>query len=235
MALRYAFEAKARGARVLVEAHPSLCTLFRTCPAVDEVVAHPDALPPFHCQALLMSLPRILGTELATIPWPGPYLHAPGPPPPLPGTFRIGLVYAGNPAHPGDASRSLPPDLLEGLASLRPRCTFFSLQQHRTPALPSLPACLGAEDLGGHLPDFAATAGFLASLHALITVDTAVAHLAGAMGLPVQLLLPFEPDWRWLLDRKDSPWYPSFQLFRQPEPGDWATPLGSLEETLHGA
>jgi hypothetical protein len=237
MALRFAFEAKTRGARVLVECHPHLVALFATCPAVDALVAWPEPLPPFHCQAPLMSLPRILGTELATIPWPGPYLRAPGGGTSftLPGTFKVGLVHAGNPTHPDDASRSIPPDLLEPLARLRPHCAFFSLQKHREPDLPPLPESLGAMDLGGDLPDFAATARLLTALDVLVTVDTAVAHLAGAMGRDVRLLLPFEPDWRWLLNRADSPWYPSLRLFRQPEPGDWATPVAELEASLHDA
>jgi len=234
MALRYA--QIAGGGRVVVECHPHLAALFRTCAFADEVVACGDPLPPFHVQALLMSLPRIFATGLDTIPWPGPYLHSPGPAFPLKGTMKAGIVHAGNPGHPDDANRSIPPELFEALAPLRPQWTFHSLQKRRVPDLPPLPESLGAVDLGDALEDFSATASVLESLDALITVDTAVAHLAGAMGRKVHLLLPFEPDWRWMLDRVDSPWYPTLRLHRQPSPGDWPSVLEALaSELLHGS
>jgi tetratricopeptide (TPR) repeat protein len=232
MALRYA--KLARGGRVVVECHPALAELFRTFPA--EIIPFGEPLPPFHCQALLMSLPRVFRTGLATIPWPGPYLRAPGPVPDLGGGFKVGLVHAGNPDHPDDAARSIPPECLERLAALRPRCRFFSLQKTRDPALAPLPASLGAVDLGEAMDDFAATANLLAALDLIVSVDTAVVHLAGAMGRPGHLLLPFEPDWRWLLDRDDSPWYPTLRLHRQTVPGDWDGVLQALtEELAHGA
>lgn len=232
MALRFA--AQAKGGRVLVECHPHLAELFRTCPLVDGVIPLGEPLPPFDVQALLMSLPRILRVEKDTIPWPGPYLRAPGAPEALGPGFKVGLVHAGSPAHPDDAARSIPPDRFEVFSSLLPDCAFFSLQKAGAP-LPPLPAELRARDLGRALPDFAATARILASLDLLVSVDTSVAHLAGAMGLPVLLLLPFEPDWRWMLEGDTTPWYPSIRLFRQPRPEDWDPALKAAAEAARMA
>jgi tetratricopeptide (TPR) repeat protein len=241
MALRYTKLLKEQGARVLVACAPTLAELFRTCPWQDQVILEGESLPPCHCQAPLMSLPWLFRTRLDTIPSPGPYLSAP-PSPLTPrqrlcaqrmetcAPFRIGLVFAGKPDHPEDARRSLPPQALEALALLRPRAAFFSLQQHRDPPLPPLPKALGAVDLGDLLEDFTDTARAVAALDLVISVDTAVAHLAGAMGKPVQLLLPHQAEWRWMLDRADSPWYPSFRLYRQDRPGAWAPVLQRLAQ-----
>lgn len=239
MALRYTRLLKEQGARVLVECAPSLANLFRTCPWPDEVIPEGAPLPPFHCQAHLMSLPWLFRTRLDTIPGGIPYLGVPASPLSprqwrcaqrleTSRAFRIGLVFAGKPGHPEDARRSLPPEALAELAVLRPRATFYSLQQHRTPALPRLPKALGAVDLGDLLVDFTDTARAVAAMDLVISVDTSVAHLAGAMGKPVQLLLPHRAEWRWMLDRADSPWYPTFRLYRQDQPGDWAPVLQRL-------
>jgi hypothetical protein len=242
MALRYAAPLKQLGARVLVECDPSLAGVFRTCPWADEIISHGDPLPPFHCQAPLMSLPRLFDTTLETIPRPIPYLGVPpGPPTPrqrlgeerlaVPARLKVGLVHAGNPGHVNDANRSIPPSELAPLGQLGPDIAFFSLQKTRE-ALPALPGSLGAVDLGDLLGDFTDTARALARLDLVISVDTAVAHLAGAMGKPVMLLLPFVPEWRWLLDREDSPWYPGFRLFRQSKPGLWEEVVARIQAAL---
>ncbi|MFI5337001.1 MAG: tetratricopeptide repeat protein [Opitutales bacterium] len=183
----------------------------------------------FHCP--LLSLPRVLGTELATIPAGTPYLTArpdrveaaagwlAAVPPP-----RIGVVWSGNPAHRNDGNRSLP------IAALPPifaaaGAQWVSLQKVLRPGEAEVLAASGVGDLSGRLQDFEDTAAVLAGLDLILTVDTAVAHLAGAMGRPAWILLPYAPDWRWLLEREDSPWYPSVRLFRQTEPGDWTAVL----------
>lgn len=146
--------------------------------------------------------------------------------------LKIGLVHAGSPGHQDDACRSIPPQLFEVLAPLRSSATFFSLQKARPDPLPPLPESLAAIDLGDLLSDFSHTAYALDLLDLLITVDTSVAHVAGAMGLPVLLLLPFLPDWRWMLNRKDTPWYPTMRLYRQTRPGDWEAVLAHVLEEL---
>lgn len=220
------------GARVILECQPPLLRLFRQSVAgwgepIAEVVVKGEALPPFDRQVPLMSLPHLLGTTLSTIPVTIPYLRADD------GDIavwqarltsarrpRIGLVWAGNRRHENDHNRSLPANRLVPLVSCL-EAAFFSLQ---VPVSPFDLACFPAGrvvDLAPHLADFADTAAALAALDLVITVDTAAAHLAGALGRPAWLLLPFVPEWRWLLDREDSPWYPSLRLFRQRYPGDW--------------
>jgi hypothetical protein len=137
----------------------------------------------------------------------------------LPEAQAIGLVWAGNPAHSNDARRSLPIEQLARLLGV-PGVRFVSLQVG--PRSGEASDIAGVADLSSALGDYAATAAVVAQLALVITVDTSVAHLAGALGKPVWVMLPFAPDWRWLLARHhDSPWYSSMRLFRQPRPGDW--------------
>ncbi|WP_199249878.1 glycosyltransferase [[Phormidium] sp. ETS-05] len=148
-----------------------------------------------------------------------------------PGNLRIGIVWAGNPQHEKDAERSTSLKHFLSLGKI-PGVALYSLQkgapaEQLTPEMP-------VEDLGKNLFDFADTAAAIAQLDLIISVDTAVAHLAGAMGKPVWLLLPFTPDWRWLLQREDSPWYPTMRLFRQPKPGDWQAVFQRVKEQLYG-
>ena len=224
MFLRYASLAKARGGRVLVLVPEPLRTLVATAPGVDGVLGSSDPLPPFDLQCSLFSLPRVFGTRLETVPASIPYLH--GPPQ---GTSaleaalgrpalgrRVGLAWAGNRDNRHDALRSIPLEALAVLGQV-PGVTWYSLQVGEAGGLP-----FGAiRDLGPLLPDFSATARALEAMDLVITVDTAVAHLAGALGRPTWLLLPFIPEWRWLLERSDSPWYPSIRVFRQEKPGPW--------------
>jgi hypothetical protein len=136
---------------------------------------------------------------------------------------RVGLVWAGNPNHPNDRNRSLDSALLAPLLDLPG--SYFTLQ-------PGVAAPAGIQSLSEHLTDFGQTAAAVANLDLVITVDTSVAHLAGALGVSVWTLLPFAPDWRWMLDREDSPWYSSMRLFRQPSRGDWASVISQVSDAL---
>ena len=239
---RYAGLAAARGGRVFLECRRPLHRLFAQSlvrpagPVADIVVKDEGPPPPFDCHAPLMSLPHLLGTTLDTIPGEVPYLTArredvaawrerlAGAPRP-----RIGLVWAGNPDHENDRNRSMPAQFLARLVTDAPAAS-FSLQ---VPASGELSAAFppgSVADLAPALGDFADTAAVVANLDLVISVDTALAHLAGALARPVWLLLPYVPEWRWLLDRDDSPWYPTMRLFRQRRPGDW----GGLVEHLTG-
>jgi hypothetical protein len=148
------------------------------------------------------------------------------------GAFRVGLVWAGNPEFKDDRRRSLHLSQLEPLADIK-GVVFYSLQKGR-PALQLGSPLPGMKmiDLGSELTDFADTAAVMSSLDLIITTDTSVAHLAGALGLPVWVMLHYVPSWRWLLDREDSPWYPTMRLFRQKTPGDWPEVIERVAQTL---
>ncbi len=225
---RYAPLVAARGFEVVLEADPPMADLLRSAPGTAEVVTAGTTAQRIASHCPLMSLPRIFATDLAGIPSAPRYLAAPdrtravwqarlGPPDRL----RVGLAWRGNPRHLRDAQRSIP---LSALAPLMGgSAEFFSLQNDVRPedaaALASLPAIRHFKDSIGDLADVAALCELM---DLVIAVDTSVAHLAGALGRPVWLLLPFVPDWRWLLGRNDSPWYPSARLYRQASPGAWA-------------
>ena len=187
-----------------------------------------------------MSLPLVFGTTLDTVPGAVPYLSANSSDvqrwndrfsETIQG-LRVGLVWAGGGNHQKDRARSLRLADFAGLANV-PGVTFFTLQRG-DPAIQAASPPMGMRliDWTEHLHDFADTAAMLSHLDLVITVDTSVGHLAGAMGKPVWTLLAFAPDWRWLLDREDSPWYPRTRLFRQKSPGDWADPLARLAVEL---
>lgn len=241
---RYAAVLKARGARrVGLLAPPVLMRLFSGLSGLDACLPLGEAVGPgWDCWSPLMSLPGLCGTELETIPAGIPYLQ--GAPEMIArwadrlpqGGRRVGLVWQGNPRFENDRNRSLP-----GLETLAPlgRCTgqgavFVSLQKgpgerDATAADAPMPVI----PLGPDLADFADTAAVIAQLDLVISVDTAVAHLAGALGRPCWLLLPAEgTDWRWLKDRDDSPWYPRTRLFRQSVGGDWAAVMDRVAEAL---
>jgi tetratricopeptide (TPR) repeat protein len=226
MFLRYVPMVKALGGRVIVEAQPPLMDLAATCPGVDVVVPKGAPWVEFDLQVSLLSLAWVFRTELSTIPAEIPYLHIPEKVPnrraiqdclaAAKADTRIGLVWAGTPGHGRDAERSIPPATLAPLADI-PGVAWFSLQLEKE-ELPPLPNLVS---LAPFLGNFSDTALALCGLDLLITADTAMAHLAGALGLPALLLLSFQPDFRWLLDRFDSPWYPTLRLYRQPTYGDW--------------
>jgi hypothetical protein len=235
---RYAKLVAARGATVLLQVRPALTALLRNLEGVSRVTAGGERLPPhdFHCP--LLSLPLAFKTRLETIPADVPYLFAdpqratrwrrrlgdaPSP--------RTGLVWAGSMTHKNDRNRSLP--LLRLLEALPAGIRCYSLQKELRDGdrelLRQRPEIV---HLGDDLADLTDTAALLSELDLVISADTSVVHLAGAMGKPVWVLLPFAPDWRWLLDRDDSPWYPTARLFRQTAIGDWAGVLSRVSDEL---
>jgi tetratricopeptide (TPR) repeat protein len=235
--IRYAPLLAGSGARVICEVQPELASLLSQLDGID-VVAKGCELPHFDLHCPLLSLPLAFGTELATIPASVPYLVAPAarvahwrerlPP----GKLRAGFVWSGSLAHKNDANRSIPLARLNQLFENLPFAC-FSLQREMRDAdraiLQSLP---NLSDLGAELADFADTAAVISLLDVVVSVDTAVAHLAGAMGKPVVILLPHAADFRWLRDRLDTPWYPTAKLLRQPAFGDWDSVIGELRTHL---
>ena len=239
--VRYAPLVRARGAeRVILECPPPAVELLRGAPCIDNVIAAGAPRPPVDVHAYLMSLPHYFDTTLDAIPADVPYLTvAPGAAGELVRTqgsgVRVGLAWAGNPSHQRDRMRSMPLAALAPLFTV-PGVTFYSLQ--RDAAAGQL-ATYRAEhpgaplvDLAPELPALTDMASAIAALDLVITVDTAVAHLAGALGVPVWLMLSHVPDWRWMLDRDDSPWYPSMRLVRQPTVGSWAPVVDALVRAL---
>lgn len=234
---RYVPMVAALGGRVVLEVQRPLLSLLAHLDSVALLLAQGDPLPPFDLQCPLLSLPLAFGTTLASVPASFPYLAAPAavderwrtrlPARTAREPYRIGLVWAGSPRHVNDRRRSLPFTALHPLWSV-PGVTWFSLQVGpRTADLAAAPA--GAiEDVGSSLPDYAETAGAIGRMDAIVSVDTSVAHLAGALGRPCLLLLPFTPDWRWLRHGTASPWYPSLQLLRQDRSSLWEPVIAAV-------
>jgi len=202
------------------------------------VIAAGEPLPAFDLHCPMLSLPLAFATTPDTIPARVPYLTAPGERlarwrDRLPaGRPRAGFVWSGSSSHKNDLNRSIPLARLAGLFEDPPlRC--FSLQGELREAdkevLRGLP---GLDHLGGELRDFADTAAVIALLDVVISIDTAVAHLAGALGKPVVILLPHAADFRWMRNRGDTPWYPTAKLFRQPAFGDWDSVIIRLRDEL---
>jgi hypothetical protein len=202
------------------------------------VVKNGEPHPPFDLQCSLLSLPLKFETTLETIPAEVPYLRAPAELLAAWGrklsgdTVRVGLVWSGNPNHIRDHSRSMPFAELAPLFNV-PGIRFFSLQKAVSAAdVASFRDCSGIIDLGPDLKDFADTAAVIAHLDLVIAVDTAVAHLAGALGKPVWILLSWRSDFRWLLERADSPWYPSARLYRKAGADAWSKLIGRVAADL---
>ncbi|MBX7199520.1 MAG: tetratricopeptide repeat protein [Rhodospirillaceae bacterium] len=218
-------EARKRCDRLVFECHRPLIRLLASLPGVDEIVAAGDPLPPFAQHIPLMSLPGVLDLTPETIPGATGYLTVPAP---AARGNRIGLVWAGSPDNKIDKRRSIPARLFAPLLAT-PGLEFVSLQVGpRAEEAGDLPGLAAA----GPFSDFADTAATVAGLDLVIGVDTAVIHLAGAMGRPVWTLLPFMPDYRWLLGRSDSPWYASMRLFRQEKAGDWEGVIAHVIKAL---
>jgi tetratricopeptide (TPR) repeat protein len=243
--VRYARLVRERGARVVLAAPGTLLPLLGSCPGVDQLVDEQAEAPPFDVQAPLLSLPGLLGTTLGTVPADVPYLAAEparvarwrGRLAKLPG-FRVGIALQGNPRHVGDRHRSVPLDCFAPLAGV-PGVSLVSLQ--KGPGSEQVAALAGrwpVADLGDELDQGAAfvdTAAVVQGLDMVVTVDTAVAHLAGALGRPAWVALSAAADWRWLRGREDSPWYPTLRLFRQERPGEWGPVFARLAAALSQA
>jgi len=229
LSVRYVPLVAARGARVILQIPPELQTLFARIPGLFAVGVKSTELPAFDVHCPMMSLPLAFRTTLETIPDAIPYLRADavritrwrerlvG----LPG-LKVGLVWAGSRTYPVDKRRSMPLAQMAPFGAVR-GVTFVSLQkdapaeQARHP-----PAGLNLNDWTDELRDFDETAALITALDLVISVDTALVHLTGALGKPVWVLDRNDSEWRWLLDREDSPWYPTARLFRQEQPGDWS-------------
>lgn len=231
---RFAAPAKARGVgRVVLAAQAPLMELMRGVAGIDAVVPQGGPPPPYDAQIAMMSLGAALQITGTSLP-PAPYLTAdpkrarawaerlgPG--------FKVGLVWQGHRLHRNDRNRSLPAAALAPLLAV-PGIHWFSLQKE--PATGDLTALPGVTDLAAELTDFTETAAAIQAMDLVIAVDTAVAHLAGALGRPVWLALPHAPDWRWLMGRSDSPWYGTARLFRQSERGVWSGPVAAMKAAL---
>ncbi|MBV1697798.1 MAG: tetratricopeptide repeat protein [Hyphomicrobiales bacterium] len=235
---RYAPLLAARGAGVILEVQRELVRLLGDLSGVAAVIARQSSLPDYDFHCPLMSLPLACGTTVATVPAAVPYLSPAGADiaawrARLPARGRrIGLVWSGERSHDNDLNRSLRLAALAPLFDLAD-VTFVSLQHEvRDEDAAALRDRSGLVEAGPRFTDFADTAAAIACLDAVISVDTAVAHLAGAMGKPLFLLLPFAADFRWLRQRSDSPWYPSAQLLRQPQFGDWDSVVNELRQKL---
>ncbi len=229
--LRFVPLVAALGGPVLLRSQRSLERLAVTVRGVTRLVPESERLPRYDLHAYLMSLPLLLGLDGPPSQCEVPYLAPPAArvahwrqmlPPAA--EKRIGLVWSGNPAHDNDLQRSIDADLLAPLLAV-PGCAFFSLH-------PTVEPPTGVKRLPGRLTDFAETAAAIVNLDLVIAVDTAVAHLAGALGRPVWILLPAVPDWRWGLVSLQTPWYPSARLYRQTARGDWAEVLARVAADL---
>ena len=238
--IRYAMLAAGRGGQVIVEAPAPLLEVFSTGEGIGQLVPQGEALPHFDLHIPMMSLPLAFGTTLQTIPQSVPYLSANAPRRAFwrgwlaesDASLKVGLVWAGRPTHTGDRQRSM--QLRQFLPIFRvPDVDFVSLQFDRgIEQIAQLPGRQPIRDASCDIHDFADTAALVSQLDLVIAVDTAVAHLAGALGKPVWVLLPLAPDWRWMLGRKDSPWYPTMRLFRQQRAMEWDPVIVQVRKQL---
>ena len=235
---RYAALVAARGARVILEVQPALSRLLKDLNGVDAIVSRGEPLPAFDYHCPLLSLPLAFDTRLDTIPASAGYLHVDsdirarwaerlGPA----NKLRVGLVWSGSATHKNDHNRSL--QLVSLLNALPDKFQYISLQKEiRDEDRQTLNRHPELLHLGDELQDFADTAALCDLMDIVISVDTSVAHLSGAVGTATWVLLPYSPDWRWLLERSDSPWYPAMTLYRQPASGDWTIPLKQINDDL---
>lgn len=239
--IRYLPMAKEKGGTIVFETNRALFGLLNDFYGIDMLTERgSNGQPVIECDCFipLLSLPRIFKTTLNTIPANVPYLHAEpqkvsywrnrvtGP------EFKVGIAWRGNPNHKKDQLRSCALDYFAPLGSI-PGIRLYGLQKGETASEEKIFAYeLGIINHGEELRDFSDTAGLIENLDLVISVDTAVAHLSGAMGKQVWTLLPFVPDWRWMLYRKDSPWYPTMRLFRQSKRGDWVSVFKNVESAL---
>jgi tetratricopeptide (TPR) repeat protein len=238
--VRYVELVEALGGRIVLEVQAPLVPLFDGLFGVESLVKQGDPLPSFDCHCPLMSLPLTFQTTLTSVPSAVSYLK----PSPEKEHFRaeklgptsqlrVGLVWSGDPRHQNDKHRSIP--LADLLAALPPNFGYFSLQSEiRDADRQALDDCDRLVHFGSEFKDFSDTAALCAQMDVVVCVDTSVAHLSGAMGKPTFLLLPYNPDWRWLLERTDSPWYPTMHLYRQTQLGSWQSALEKVSADLLG-
>ncbi|HQR70639.1 MAG TPA: tetratricopeptide repeat-containing glycosyltransferase family protein [Burkholderiaceae bacterium] len=237
--VRYADLLVHAGARVVLRVQDALLPLLRDYPGVAQVIGENDAVPAFDLHCPLLTLPLAFRTGAKTIPAAVPYLKADPQRSAqwravidtLPRRPRVGIAWAGSRHHPDDRNRSIP------FAELAPlfatRASFVSLQKDvRESDRASITRFASLLDVSGRLETYADTAALISQLDLVISVDTSVAHLAGALGVPVWVALPFTPDWRWQLNRSDSPWYPQARLFRQSTRGNWKSVVDAMTAAL---
>jgi hypothetical protein len=237
MMMRYMEKAKSLGGELLLFVPKELVELAKAQPGPDMVVGDAIENISFNMQLSLMSLPFIFDTKADTIPNKTPYIRLPNHIPNkdaidarLEGTKhhkKYGLVWAGRPTHKRDAERSISPTLLTPLEAVQ-GASWFCLHRDDPKAVP-FPSAI---PLGSLFDSFVDTAYAVSQMDLVVTVDTAVAHLAGAMGVPVKLMVTWLPEWRWQLWRSDSPWYPTMKIYRQPSPGDWTSVIQQVRDEL---
>lgn len=236
--VRYVPLVVATGAKIVLEVYPPIKLLLKDLPGISLLLSKGEDLPPFDYHCPLLSLPMAFNTELNNVPAKIPYLFSNAAKvkqwqeilgvKTLP---RVGLAWSGNPNHPNDKERSI--GLTEFANLLCEGAHYFCLQNDlRAEDAVVLKQQIPIRYFGERLHDFSDTAALIGEMDFVICVDTAVAHLAAAMGKPVCLLVHFSPDWRWLLNRTDSPWYPTVYLIRQPVRGDWRSALNHARNTL---
>ena len=237
--IRYAYPIKERwpGARIVFAVADTMHALLRGTIGLDDCIAHPPPEPhEFDYHVPLMHLPDIMGTTLDTVPSRTPYIvpredwiQLALEPTDKP---RIGLCWAGSPIHGKDKWRSMKPEQFQQFIDAAPHCQFYSLQCG--PRAHEVEGMTGCVNLAQYISDWTQTATAMLQMQLVITVDTAIAHLAGALGIPCWILLPSSPDFRWMLTREDTPWYPKARLFRQTVKGSWSTPIAQIiSELLH--
>jgi Flp pilus assembly protein TadD len=238
--IRYAPMVRDRGGRIVVVCRAPLARLLATCAGVDRVAVEGAPIPDCEVYAPLMSLPGIFGTDAASIPADRPYLSvdrdrvdAWAEELNLPDQLRIGIAWQGNPGHGRDRDRSFRLERFEPIAR-RPGVRLFSLQMGQgREQIAEVAGRFPVVDLGGRLDDLMDTAAVMMNLDLVIVADSSPAHLAGALGVPVWVVLPFEADWRWMSGREDSPWYPTMRLFRQHRRGDWDDVFARIAAAFH--
>jgi tetratricopeptide (TPR) repeat protein len=239
--VRYVTLAARRCTRVVVECKPALARLIADVEGVCRVVHEGEELPAFDAQLPPIAFPYTFGTTITTVPWQGPYIKPDAArvrewsmrvAASNARSLKVGLVWTGNASNLSVRHRRVTLQTLAPFARV-PEATFFSLQKGGESARPgAVPAGMHFVDWTAEIRDFSDTAALISLLDLVISVDTSVAHLAGAMGQAVWVILPHSPEWRWLLERDDSPWYPTMRLFRQQEEGDWDGLVARVSDAL---
>ena len=238
--IRYVPFIKERGASIIIGCQKEIGALLKGVAGIDQVIAEGESIPPFDIQSSMFRLPIIFETTTDTIPARVPYIAIN---PQMIGEWRdrinvdncrlrIGVIWKGGHGIGMYRYRTCPPEIFSGLSNFN-NVAFYSLQigSNKDEVNGALKD-LNLIDFTGQIKDFLDTAALIESLDLVISIDTAGAHLAGALGKPVWTLLPHVPDWRWMLEREDSPWYTTMRLFRQPSPGDWASVISKVHDEL---